>query len=511
MLNQKKRLLSGLVVGTLCMFQLNAPVVSGKEIQPVVNEVPDVEIDSPISKENVDQNNEDILPEDIDTSIQKLTVEHITEPSEEESQPVVTPEEKDETSQKPTEEKEETKPPLTEGKQEIPERPEVEKLPIIQDEEGLQKEEGLVGGVEEPLVPEELLELEELLITAPVPRQYDYWDWDNEVLTDIDNERLNKVGMVWDDESIYVFIEEKDIMGNTGSFTWGTYLQITSNQGISRSIRCYLDGSVEGIPGGKAVKHQMDQAYYWEIKIPLSCLGSEVYEISLNWDSDQSPIISGVTDLQGKHEKPELPPIDNSGEIKIDGEFDDWTFIPKQEITYQGYNGTCDHWGRIYVDDEKVYGYFKMNEQYGRQMVLYSMYLKVNGREVRFDGLIKNANNTPNWGVNMDRLPVGLTRNIGIFADGGYYLGDAILCVHDSNHINGDEYEFCISKDRLSQFTGIPVESMTEFTLRAPNIGDKELTALGTPTGAIGGIACSLAMVGAALFQRKKQKENTNE
>lgn len=52
---------------------------------------------------------------------------------------------------------------------------------------------------------------------------------------------------------------------------------------------------------------------------------------------------------------------------------------------------------------------------------------------------------------------------------------------------------------------------MTEFTLRAPNIGNEELTALGTPTGAIGGIACSLAVVGAALFQRKKRKENIYE
>lgn len=469
MLKQKKRLLSGLAIGTLCMCQLSVPIVSGEEIQLVVNEGASAKIESPISnntiEENVEQNNENASPEettigttptqDIDTSTQEPTVELITEPSEEQSEPVDIPEETGKTPQEPIEEKEETDTPLEEGKQEIQQGAESENPPIIQEEEGeeSQEKEELIEGVEEPLVPEEPLEQEQLSDSQSTPRQYEceYWDWNNEKLTDIENENLDKVGMVWDDEFIYVFVREKDVIGNAGSFAWGTYFQITSNQGISRSLRCYYDGGVEGIPDGKAVKHQMDQAFYWEIKIPLSCLGREVYEISLNWDSDRSTIIGGVTDLQGKHEKPELPPIDSSGDIIIDGEFDDWSFIPKQEITYQGHSGTSDHWGRIYVDDEKVYGYFKMNEEYGRQIPLYSMYVKANGKEVRFDGLLKNADNTPNWGVNMDHLPDGLTRNIGIFADGGYYLGDAILCVYDSSHIDGDEYEFCIYKHHFTR------------------------------------------------------------
>lgn len=198
--------------------------------------------------------------------------------------------------------------------------------------------------------------------------------------------------------------------------------------------------------------------------------------------------------------------------MRIDGNFEDWKDIPLTSIGYGGNNGEAVHKGALYIENDTLYGYFKMHDIYGAQMMVNMMNLTVNGRILQLITSTKNSDNQITWG-NIYDFPVGVTKDLGIFTnDGGKnYFGEGAFRVYDASHEPGDEFEFAISLDKLSKVMGIEVESMAEFSIGNPNIGSQVVTITGTPTGAMLGIGLSLTAVAIWMFsKRKKIVERSN-
>lgn len=200
-----------------------------------------------------------------------------------------------------------------------------------------------------------------------------------------------------------------------------------------------------------------------------------------------------------------------SGTVTIDGYYEDWNYIPHGILTYSSWNGAGNHDAALYIEDNVLYGHIRMNDLYGTQLRLNTMYISVNGTKVQFSAHYANADGTIDWSKDSQIYQMSEGRNDGLslFNDGYpvYNLGDAILTVYDGNgHSRGDEYEFVISLEGLSQLVGIPVESMSEFTLEAPNVGGGSIHANGTSTGPIVGLVACIGSVGLYRLYGKRKK-----
>lgn len=389
--------------------------------------------------------------------------------------------------------------------------------------------------------PEETMSLEELPIDSPVlfaansmmaalneedgsgillDGQFE--DWSSVSKVDFGESGISRIAARWYGDYVYFYVEEEDKMGNAMSFTWNTFFEWTSNHGVSYPIRAYVANwdegpktlNIQGYNGAQGIGSQVGNAYIWEMSFPVSELGKDIYEIDLNRWTQKTPLLT-LTDETGKYVQKD-PIIDvqpGSGIISLDGYFDDWDSIYHQDITYGSYNGTGVHNGALYPDGNMLFGHIKMNDQYGAQMPLNAMTLVINGGQgsVQFSANIRDADYNNTWNSKIYNMDVGISENVALFSDNypQKYLGDAVLHVYDSSHSEGDAYEFGISLETISQLTGIPVESMTQFELVLPNIGNAIIASYGSSTNPVLYLLICIGSIGVGSFYFRRKKQGT--
>lgn len=197
------------------------------------------------------------------------------------------------------------------------------------------------------------------------------------------------------------------------------------------------------------------------------------------------------------------------GPITIDGYYDDWSDKPHTPISHGGWNGKDVHSIALFLDGDRLYVHVKMNDEFGTQFKPNSMRLSINDKNNKLQFMLGNINadNTINWGGNINNLPLGTTLGLGVFNDKSKtWLGDAAITVTDPQNKKGDEAEFFIDLESArSAFNNISVDEMRTFTLSCPNIGKEDVTITGTSTAPYIGLALALAVVAfSALFRRKR-------
>lgn len=195
----------------------------------------------------------------------------------------------------------------------------------------------------------------------------------------------------------------------------------------------------------------------------------------------------------------------------VDGEFSEWETIPHTIISYYAPDKNQRHYGALYLEGDKIYGHFKMNDAYRAQMVVTYMNVTINqSKSVPVAIFGCNPDQSINWNKSMSSLPVGTTRDIAVFYNNHpkRYMGDAAFTVYDSGHTVGDEVEFCIDLNVIAEIAGVPVDTIREVSIHNPNIGNESVIMAGGSTGAKISILIAVLFVGTAYFgmSRKSKK-----
>lgn len=196
--------------------------------------------------------------------------------------------------------------------------------------------------------------------------------------------------------------------------------------------------------------------------------------------------------------------------LVVDGYYGEWSQYPSADITYNGNNSYSVHKGQLAVENGRLYVHFSMNDLYTSQMQFHLWNITVDGKSCVLNVLPVNSDGSINWGGQTNGFGAGVYRNFGVFA--GYYNdvdGDVAFTVYDAAHTEtgkGDEIEFSISLNKLSDYLGIKLDQGATITVSNPNIGAEGVTITGTPTGPWAGatIALIMAIGGVIVYRRKK-------
>ena len=114
-------------------------------------------------------------------------------------------------------------------------------------------------------------------------------DWQDAERIEFNQNNIKSISTRWIGDYVYLYVEEEDRVGNEFSFTWGTFLEWSSNYGTSQPFRAFLGAGdenrreleIQGFKGAQGVGSKNGNKYIWELKFPVSELGSEIYDISL--------------------------------------------------------------------------------------------------------------------------------------------------------------------------------------------------------------------------------------
>lgn len=197
------------------------------------------------------------------------------------------------------------------------------------------------------------------------------------------------------------------------------------------------------------------------------------------------------------------------GTIQVDGTYSDWNHIPHTDISWYSPNPDQVHQGALYLDGDILYGHYKMNNAFNRQMIVGYMELTINN-STKVGLTIQKGTSDGNidWDTDMSNLPEGITTGLGVFYNDypKYYMGESVFTVYDKNHSIGDEVEFAIDLNVISHITGIPVESMREIKLYNPNIGRDEIVMAGSSSGAVVGVIVMTAIAAGGVVYLKRRK-----
>lgn len=205
----------------------------------------------------------------------------------------------------------------------------------------------------------------------------------------------------------------------------------------------------------------------------------------------------------------EKPPVVTS-KLTVDGYYGEWSGYPRTEITYNGNNTHSVHMGQLAIEGDRLYAHFSMSDLYTAQMKIQIWNLQINGNTYPLQILPVTPSGDIDWSNSGTSWGEGTHTNFDVFV--GYYPscdGDVAFTIYDEAHTmegKGDEIEFSLSLERLSEITGVPVDQMSTIRLNNPNIGAEGVEISGTPTGPwLGALA---ALIIAAGFLAKKRKDD---
>ncbi len=200
-----------------------------------------------------------------------------------------------------------------------------------------------------------------------------------------------------------------------------------------------------------------------------------------------------------------------SGNIQIDGMYDDWAGVPKTMITYMGDNAECNHYGQLYTDGDTLYCHFKASDLYEQDMKLQIWNLTINGQSFALQIQPEKDGNV-DWDSSKP-LSQGTHTDLKVFVGYGSNNecdSNVVYTIYDENHsrdTRGDEIEFSLSLSRLYELTGIEPEEMNVITLVNPNLGGEGVSIAGSSTGPWIGVIVAFGACTSVFISKRKRKE----
>ncbi|SEW36220.1 Firmicu-CTERM sorting domain-containing protein [[Clostridium] fimetarium] len=180
----------------------------------------------------------------------------------------------------------------------------------------------------------------------------------------------------------------------------------------------------------------------------------------------------------------------NTAGIAVDGYYDDWVDKPMSKLTWNSNNGTANHDVSLIKDDNYIYIYVGMHPNYNSPMPIDAIYLSINNVECQLFVRYVNAQNTVDWGHQVNLNQNGTFLGLHPFT---YYpnnsLGDAAITVSQGNP--NDRMEIRINIKDLEKVMSLKsgtINNGSQIKLRMPNVGGGSIELLGTSTGALLGI-----------------------
>lgn len=197
--------------------------------------------------------------------------------------------------------------------------------------------------------------------------------------------------------------------------------------------------------------------------------------------------------------------------LVIDGMFADWNSYPKTVITYMSNNSDCNHYGQLAIVGDRLYAHFKASDIYSTEMRIHNWNVTINGQRFVFQ-IQPEAGGNIDWSRQIPTTP-GIHTGLKVFV--GYGNNNELdsqvayrIYENDGDYKKGDQIEFSVSLQRLSELTGIAVDQMGTITIQNDNLGGKGVTIAGTPTGPIVGVALGAMVCFGAVLSRRKREED---
>ncbi len=368
----------------------------------------------------------------------------------------------------------------------------------------------------------------------------DFSDWDGVTKYASATDGLDYSAFVYDGDMMYFYFEFHE---NNNRLTWagpganGKFVVI-NNYGQQMLFQLMPDENerVAGVEGATFAANtttwqSVDFQYKWEIAIPATNLHDYNYEGKndlLTFGFYGGEMI--VTDLGNVTADPEETPAPAptipepaSGTIKIDGQYDDWVYMPVTKVQHSTPGTSAnvvDSEGSVYLEDV-FYGYVKTT---------YPPYLDTAGGN--FDWFQVKLNDNPaymfspmfvtidesgniNWSTKVGNLPKGTHefylfdhstgRNIQNISEAGDYgnilYGKAYITIGASM----DRMEYYLDTEKLAAKYGLGADEVKMVSVYYDELGTTWLTTAGTSTAPFLGIALCMGITGTVLL-RKKQK-----
>lgn len=346
-------------------------------------------------------------------------------------------------------------------------------------------------------------------------------DWNAVAKTSVEDGSIIDAAMVFDGDWVYIYLKDT---GNGAAFhagerSHGTYELLTDTG--RRTSFVLRENGIEGVKDAK-VKYSNDQ---YEIAIPASNLKKYRSTISFGYAQAKTPMISGVSNLQGGGN------IDGSfSGITIDGNFDDWADYNHQLIEYStngDYGDDAD--GALYLNDHTLYGHVKTyrlrnNNPYYQVELRFN---EVDSQNIYFQFITVDDNGNINWNPQMDCD--GTTKEYYMIDMRGWHGASTLTELEDESYGNkilghayirmnssdDTELEYEIDLEKLSSYIStsnstpyeMAVTDMKTIQAKYQNIGSQWVTIAGTSSGPVVGVVLCISTVACVLaYRRRKQK-----
>lgn len=311
---------------------------------------------------------------------------------------------------------------------------------------------------------------------------------------------------------------------------------INQNNSSPSSDLTILNSWYQPIDGASGTVTNSDGRMTYTIMVPWSTYSSfNPEEVTITWPAaNQSVTIDyqGTIELPDEPEDPEEPsdpvnpddpnmPVEPDpsinpgdlvgGDIRIDGDYTDWSGYPETTIGYGNNNDDANHHAQIVVQGDDLYVHVRMSDLYGSRMQIGQWNLSINGgQSVAFEIIGVDENGKVNWSSPYGQ---GVYNNLGVFINYNResLAGNAAMTIHDDNHRQGDEVEYSINLDALASALGVTRDELKTITISNPNIGSTSITVAGTSTGTFIGIGITLLVTVVAYYviSRKIKREES--
>ncbi|MCQ2506717.1 MAG: hypothetical protein MJ113_06035 [Lachnospiraceae bacterium] len=317
--------------------------------------------------------------------------------------------------------------------------------------------------------------------------------------------KLDKIAVVWDEDYLYMYIQEKktpgwDFLINSCNYITirnsnNSYYNLVAN--ITNPLSTPFVTGFDNFYGETCLGDYNHGVLCWEVAIPLAELGGESVKYFDIW-ADGKCILTEVKDLSNHYPVISEDVLPSSG-ITIDGYFDDWAGVNKTEIFY--YN-MVKHEAALVLQDGKLYGYYKMNDNFMSEFNKRISLIINESIDVEIDVISSNYDYSFNYGRNTNCHLYSYTFWPSMD------LGTAATEVNFS-HYPGDRVEFCIDLDDLAKFCGLTGENgelaIRSIEMQLMSMGSQGVKVAGVSTGPLIGVAITTLLSCSGFYFSKKK------
>lgn len=336
--------------------------------------------------------------------------------------------------------------------------------------------------------------------------------------------------IIWDDKDAYVYMGFVDV-GNSaavydGLVETGTYYIMGDNGRIitfninkknSSSSYAVSRYTISGVNNAEiaavSAKNGKMTSWYYEMKIPVSALGSSATSIRLAY-MGQEGVRKTVTEWRTNlaPDDDDDDDDDDGGDIvadnpfDVDGDFGDWEGFPNSNIYYCTQNHSssqCPNHYKDYAHEGHTVGSaFIANDQIVAHIKSYTSEEGSHVCEPMFMDIIIRVNNSAEVHLTAQAIEGSSTQNrtyTMLLADNYEPVGELKL-YDDGTSLY--EFEYGISIEKLAARLGIGATELRTIEIGYPNIGSQWIKVAGTSTAPFVGIAICFAVVGITWFVR---------